>query len=258
MKKIFIRLFNILRNNYIYILGVILLTYKALLMNKLLGMNIEKEMYLITMAVPMIIMFPSMNKKGKRSFIFANIMYFICSILIYANYIYYNYSTNFLSVFQIENVKYAEEIGMSLQYLINFKSVLIFFIDNIIFLILSILILKFRKKDKLMIIGKKYPKYIILVLIIILNVVVLNKKVDEKYENYVYNKTLMVEHISIYYYHLEDIKDYIKESFIKEKVDYGKISEIYEQNKEDKIVNKDFTGIARRKKCYNSAIRKYK
>lgn len=247
MKKVFIRLFNILRNNYIYIFGVILLTYKALLMNKLLGMNIEKEMYIITMAVPMVIMFPSINKKGKRSFIFANIVYFICSILIYANYIYYNYSTNFLSVFQIENVKYAEEIGISLQYLINLKSVFIFFIDNVVFLTLSILILKYRKKDKLMLINKRYPKYIILILIIILNIVILNKKIDGAYEDYIYNKTLMVEHISIYYYHLEDIKDYIKESFIKEKVDYSKINQIYEQNKKDKSVNTNFTGIAQGK-----------
>ena len=59
---------------------------------------------------------------------------------------YYNYSTNFLSVFQIENIKYAEEIGMSLQYLINLKSLFTFFIDNIILGILSVVILKKRKK----------------------------------------------------------------------------------------------------------------
>ena len=67
---------------------------------------------------------------------------------------YYNYSTNFLSVFQIENIKYAEEIGMSLQYLINLKSLFTFFIDNIILGILSVVILKKRKKDKLILIKK--------------------------------------------------------------------------------------------------------
>ena len=99
-------------------------------------------------------MFPCINKKGKKTFILANIIYLIFSILIYANYVYYNYSTNFLSVFQIENIKYAEEIGMSLQYLINLKSLFTFFIDNIILGILSVVILKKRKKDKLILIKK--------------------------------------------------------------------------------------------------------
>lgn len=123
-------------------------------MNKLLGMNIKKEMLWITVCIPMIIMFSCINKKGKKTFILANIIYLIFSILIYANYVYYNYSTNFLSVFQIENIKYAEEIGMSLQYLINLKSLFTFFIDNIILGILSVVILKKRKKDKLILIKK--------------------------------------------------------------------------------------------------------
>ena len=123
-------------------------------MNKLLGMNIKKEMLWITVCIPMIIMFQCINKKGKKTFILANIIYLIFSILIYANYVYYNYSTNFLSVFQIENIKYAEEIGMSLQYLINLKSLFTFFIDNIILGILSVVILKKRKKDKLILIKK--------------------------------------------------------------------------------------------------------
>lgn len=247
MKKIFIKIIKVLKNNYIYILGVILLTYKALLMNKLLGMNIKKEMLWITVCVPMIIMFPCINKKGKKTFILANIIYLIFSILIYANYVYYNYSTNFLSVFQIENIKYAEEIGMSLQYLINLKSLFTFFIDNIILGILSVVILKKRKKDKLILISKKYPKYIFLGLIIIINIVIINKKTDKTYEMYTYNKTLMVENISIYYYHVEDIKEYIKENLIKEKTDYDQLNKIYEENKNSKKVNEELTGIAKGK-----------
>ena len=45
-------------------------------------------------------------------------------------------------------------IGMSLQYLINLKSLFTFFIDNIILGILSVVILKKRKKDKLILIKK--------------------------------------------------------------------------------------------------------
>lgn len=51
---------------------------------------------------------------------------------------------------------------MSLQYLINLKSLFTFFIDNIILGILSVVILKKRKKDKLILIKKsiKYMKCI--------------------------------------------------------------------------------------------------
>ena len=170
---------------------------------------------------------------------------------------YYNYSTNFLSVFQIENIKYAEEIGMSLQYLINLKSLFTFFIDNIILGILSVVILKKRKKDKLILISKKYPKYIFLGLIIIINIVIINKKIDKTYEMYTYNKTLMVENISIYYYHVEDIKEYIKENLIKEKTDYDQLNKIYEENKNSKKVNEELTGIAKGKNIMKTSGRIY-
>lgn len=64
---------------------------------------------------------------------------------------------------------------------------------------------------------------------------------------YTYNKTLMVENISIYYYHVEDIKEYIKENLIKEKTDYDQLNKIYEENKNSKKVNKELTGIAKGK-----------
>ncbi len=64
---------------------------------------------------------------------------------------------------------------------------------------------------------------------------------------YTYNKTLMVENISIYYYHVEDIKEYIKENLIKEKTDYDQLNKIYEENKNSKKVNEELTGIAKGK-----------
>jgi hypothetical protein len=58
----------------------------------------------------------------------------------YANFLYYSYSTNFLSFYQLENMKYAKEIGSGVLCIINIKSIIIFWIDNIIIALLSLLI----------------------------------------------------------------------------------------------------------------------
>ena len=74
---------------------------------------------------------------------------------------------------------------------------------------------------------------------------------------YTYNKTLMVENISIYYYHVEDIKEYIKENLIKEKTDYDQLNKIYEENKNSKKVNEELKGIANGKKIMKTSGRIY-
>lgn len=74
---------------------------------------------------------------------------------------------------------------------------------------------------------------------------------------YTYNKTLMVENISIYYYHVEDIKEYIKENLIKEKTDYDQLNKIYEENKNSKKVNEELAGIAKGKNIMKTSGRIY-
>ena len=251
---------TIIKKNYIYILGVILLTFKGILLNIMLDMQIGSEMYLITAAIPMLLLLPIINRKEKFSYIYLNIVYYIITLLIYSNYIYYNYSTNFLSIYQVENIKYAEEIGMSLIYLITFKTICIFWIDNILLTLFSIYNI-YRKKTKqkninkndkkedistetLKISKKKHFKYIFYILIILLNLLIISNKIERTYEYYTYNKTLMMEHIAIYYYHFEDLKDYILEFLIKEKVDYERLDEIYSENIKNKEDKTDFTGIS--------------
>lgn len=232
---------NLVKSQYIYIIGVVLFTYKAIILNVLLGMNIGKEMYFITAAVPMLILLPCISKNKKFSIIYLNIMYSIATLFIFANYIYYQYSNNFLSLYQIENLEYGKEIGAGLDFLIKFKSIVFFWLDNfIIILISTILQKKVTRQEK----KSKLLKIVFCIIVLLFNIIVISSKVDRTAKYYIYNKTLMVEHISIYYYHMEDAKEYIGESIFKEKVDYANLEEIYNTVKKDKQEWTEYTGVS--------------
>lgn len=69
----------------------------------------------------------------------------LISILLWADNLYYTYSSNVLSVIQMSNIQYTEEILQTLPALMNFTQIL-YFIDIIAILIL--LISKTIKIDK--------------------------------------------------------------------------------------------------------------
>lgn len=229
MEKIRKVLIQTIRNNYIFIVSVIFLTYKAILLNGMLGIKIEMSFFIKLVAIPMLLMLPTLGKKRKRTFLYANIVYGIITLLIYSNFIYYNYSTSFLSLYQIENLQYSDEIGMSLQYLIRLTDVVIFFGDNVLLAVLSIYTYRKRDKSSVLEIPKRYTRYIVIFAVCVY-AIVNYIKVEPMYKEYIYNKTMMMEHIGIYYYHIEDVKEYIMENLVKEKVDYARLKEIYEKN----------------------------
>ena len=88
----------ILKNNLIFLIGTILLVYKGLLLNYQLNLQVETDVVLFTIAVSLLVMCPVINNKNKFAYIYLNIIYLIMTIIIYANFLYYNYSTNFLSL----------------------------------------------------------------------------------------------------------------------------------------------------------------
>ncbi len=232
---------KILKNNSIFLIGIILLVYKGLLLNYLLNLQIGIEVVLYTIVVAMLIMCPVINNRNKFSYIYLNIAYTIITIIIYANFLYYSYSTNFLSFYQIGNIKYAKEIGYGLSYIINIKNMLIFWVDNILVLIVSILS---YKKFEHSYYKNKILKTVLIITILLLNIILVKTKIDNIYVDKVYNKSLIVEGISIYYYHYEDAKDYIYNLFGAEDVDEEKIQEIYDELLNQKTDSTEYTGIA--------------
>lgn len=73
---------------------------------------------------------------------------FLISILLFSDNCYYTYSNNVLSIAQITNIQYGEEILSTLPMLIELKHIL-YFIDIIIIVILLLTkVIKISKKEK--------------------------------------------------------------------------------------------------------------
>lgn len=244
IKKIYFIIKNIFIENYVYIIGVFLLCFKEILLFTTINIDWRSIPFFRLIGLPMLILSPCINKNGKKSVIYANVIYFIITVIIYADMLYYSYALNFISIFQLGNLKYAEEIGSGLKNLITFQNILGFFVDNILIIIASIIILKKKPKEEIIERKNKYFKYIFCIILLIANVYKINTSLQKGYNRYIYNKTTMVSEITIYYYHVLDIKDYIMENFTKEKVDYEYLEELYNENMESKEVQVQYEGIA--------------
>ena len=240
------KLLTFFKNNIIYFLGVFLLLYKFIILELFLGITIRGEAIFNAFIIILFILFPTFNKCTKKSLIYLNIIYFFVTFMMYLNILYYSYSNNFLSFYQIDNLRYSEQIGTSLIYLVNWSKLIIFVTDNIILLFFTIFLFK-SKKLQLIEPNKHWYRYIVLAVLLILNIFMAELKLDNVYEDYIYNKTSMVEHLSIYYYHIEDFKDYFYHLIFKEKVDYSKLENAYNNSQSLKKVNSELTGIAKGK-----------
>lgn len=126
--------------------------------------------------------------------------------------------------------------------IINIKSIFIFFIDNILILLLSILC---YKKFKSTYYSNKILKTVLICIILLANILTIRGQINEIYASKSYNKSLIVENASIYYYHYEDAKDYFSSMFLKEKIDEEKMKNAYEENVSEKEKSTEYTGIAK-------------
>lgn len=239
--RILEKILDVLKHNYIFFIGVILLVCKGVFLNYLLGLEIKIDAVLYTAVASLFIMCPTINHKDKFGYLYLNIVYAIVTIILYANFTYYSYSTNFLSFYQIENLKYAKEIGSGLLCIITIKSILLFWLDNIAIALLSVFTYKKTRKTYY---NNRILKTVLIVTILLLNIFVIRNKIDDIYTSKGYNKSLIVQEASIYYYHYEDAKDYFSSMFIKEKIDEEKLKNIYKENLEEKANETEYTGVA--------------
>ena len=235
------KIIYILKNNFIFILGSILLVYKGLLLNYLIELSFEPTIIGYLISASMLIMSPTINHKNKSGYLYMNIVYFIVTILIYANFLYYSYSTNFLSFYQIGNLQYGKEIGDGLILLINIKNIAIFFIDNVVVAILSIFAHKRLRRTYY---KNWILKSIVIIGLIILNIFLVKKYINNIYESKGYNKSLIVQSVSIYYYHYEDARDYLLSLVAKPEIDEERLEEAYKENMSQKAQTTEYTGIA--------------
>lgn len=174
----------------------------------------------------------------------------LISTLLWADNLYYTYSSNILSVIQMSNLQYTEEILQTLPSLMKLTQ-LVYYID--IILILILLISKILKIDKT---KKSSPKQKLANLVIaIFGLIIFCLNGYDYVKNgteYSWNKDQQISEATIYGYHISDIINafnYSKNAFYNEYsemiIDYNILKEEYEQNYGE--IQYDFEGILENK-----------
>ena len=145
----------------------------------------------------------------------------LLSILLFADNVYYIYSSSVLSVAQITNLQYGEEIMGTIPMLLDIKQIL-YFADIILILVLLLSkVLKIQKKDK--------ANWKINILRTLSGVVAICMffTIDSKYVKEAgedpYNKDTQVKKGTIYGYHISDIESLVN---IKNNAKYNKKEEM--------------------------------
>ncbi len=155
----------------------------------------------------------------------------LLSVLLFADNVYHTYSSSVLSIAQIMNLQYGEEIMDTLPMLIQAKE-MIYFID--ILLIIVLLCTKFLKIQKKAKINwkKKVAKVTVGIIAIVLFLKIDVDFIDKTKED-PFNKDMQVKKSTIYGYHISDIESAIN---IKKQAKYTTKEELlaeYEDLKEN-------------------------
>ncbi len=212
--------------------------------------TIDKDTILGTIAflATVICMICALPNRGRT--ITTIVVDILLSIILFADNVYHTYSSSVLSVAQIMNLQYGEEIMDTLPMLIKAKEILYFLDILLMIVLLCAKVLKIYKKEK-----TDWKKKIAKVLVGVI-AIVLFLKIDvdfiEKTKEDPFNKDMQVKKSTIYGYHISDIENTInikkqakyttKETLI---ADYNELKEDYDE-KYGKT-NYDLQGIAKGK-----------
>ena len=173
---------------------------------------------------------------------------FIVSLVLFGDNIYYIYSNSFLSIAQITNLQYGEEILSTLPAVFEIKH-LLYFIDIILIIATCKLMkIKFQKKEnktKKKVLAKAISGIVGIVVFCIVGVKYVEKGKDKSY-----NKDMQIRESTIWGYHIYDIENLLTQkkhtkykSYSKMEADYKKLKEEYnDRYGKEKY---DFKGISK-------------
>lgn len=182
--------------------------------------------------------------KNRARFIFSNVLNLIFSTIMFADEVYYNYSSSLISVAQISNLQYSEQISATIGDLVNIKQIF-YFVDLII--VLFLVLKKFIEVEK---IKRKTWKPAILYTVIM--TVIFGSTI----QNYVseakecrYNKKMQLEKGTLYTFHYLDVQSNMnlkKNAKYKTKSDvvdaYNNLKQNYNETYDEDLYN--LKGIA--------------
>ena len=90
-----------------------------------------------------------------------------------------------------------------------------------------------------------YKRQILIIGILLLNIITEAKEIQGIYTWRGYNKSLIIQDVSVYYYHFEDAKEYFLKMFQKEEIDVERLKKVYKENISEKQNRTEYTGIAK-------------
>ena len=250
IKKITNRFFNSI--GFPIIIGILLFLKTIFFYLNTISIRetIDKDTILGTIAflATVICMICALPNRGRT--ITTIVVDILLSIILFADNVYHTYSSSVLSVAQIMNLQYGEEIIDTLPMLIQAKEILYFIDILIVILLLCAKVLKVEKKAK----TNWRIKLIKVIVGIIAIVLFLKIDVDfiEKTKEDPFNKDMQVKKSTIYGYHISDIENTIN---IKKQAkymtkgtllsDYDELKENYEEKYGE--TSYDLQGIAKGK-----------
>ena len=212
--------------------------------------TIDKETILGTIAFLSTIVCLICTLPNKGRIITTIIVDVLLSVLLLADNLYHTYSSSVLSVAQILNLQYGEEIMNTIPMLMQLEKFL-YFIDMILVgILLAVKILKIEKKEALTL--KKQIIKIAVCLVLVIGLLGVDGTFIERAKEDPFNKDMQVKKSTIYGYHIADIENTINikkqaKYTTKEKLleDYNKLKEEYAEKYGES--NYDLQGIAKGK-----------
>ena len=195
-----------------------------------IGKNSPIEMITITGTLLFFIAFTSfiIVIPNKARFIVTIIVDLLYSILIFADNVYYTFSSSFLSVAQISNMQYGNEIMSALSTLLEVKE-LLYFMDIVLVIVLIITKkVKIVSKEKYNVIPRIIAICFGIVMLIVVDIIYIQKGSQT-----LYNKDQQMSETTIFGYHIFDVKNALNVKANTKYKTYSQMKKVYKELKEE-------------------------
>lgn len=214
---------------FIFLIGICIFMKTILFYKNTLaiGETIEWETILGTISFLLILICFLGVLPNRARGISAIILNILLSILLWGDHIYYSYSNNVLSVAQITNLQYGDEITKTLPLVLQLRQIL-YLIDLLILLILFLTKFIQLEKEEKNTNQQKLAKLMMGMIGIIIFCLV-GVEYVEKGKEKSYNKDLQIKESTIFGYHIYDIENAIN---LKKQAPYKTKQEMLKDYKE--------------------------
>lgn len=178
-------------------------------------------------------------RKNRLRFFLALIVDLVFSLIAFADNLYYSYSSSLISISQVSNLQYSEQISAVLKDLLN-KAQIFYFLDIIV--IIMLLITKFIKLEKTKTNGwKSSIVYFSVMMTIYCSTI---PTYVEASQSHVYNKKMQLELGTVYTFHYLDFKTNMNLKKTAKyatngemMIEYDKLKNEYNENYQEDLYN---------------------